>query len=542
MGAIDKVPILATPMTLNIRFSILLGILCAGLGLGMFALYTYEKHETKVIMVEIREQRTALLDRLTVLLGESLHQFIYEYAEWTEMVEFVAADKPDIEWAEVNLYTALDTYQSQAAWLLKPDGELFYALELTTLPERHVPDPPPLGDLIALIDRDFETHFFFESEGEFYEARARPILSSDGLGEQQGYMVVARRWDKVFLTKISKLLDSHIKLMRVNEKAPHPGAQSEFGFHLYRELPDMHGKPLRILDVNYHAPELRKVAEGDRWEATIFFGYGVIAICMIIFFSYRWVLRPLKHISNSLSAADQGPLEHLLGEKSEVGHVANLVKSAFQNREDLREALDERERLGRDLHDGVIQTLYASGMSLASIQATMKSDPDEAEILIDQTRRELNATIRDVRNFITRLEPEKSTPQSFDKALRSLLDFMKGGLDIECTLDIDETLDALLPLDIRAELLQITREAASNAFRHSECTQLHVALRSEIGGIILEVTDNGCGFDPANPAAPGHGLDNFQERALALNGTLDIESSPGHGTTIKFNIPLEPTL
>ncbi|MCF7687111.1 MAG: hypothetical protein K9N01_02300 [Cephaloticoccus sp.] len=527
---------------MKIRFTILLGILCAGLGLGLFVLHHYEERETRLILEKVRSQRSELLDRINVLLGEPLEQFVAEYAQWTEMVDFVEAGPADPAWVKINLQPALENYQAQVIWVLKPNGELITRVDPEGAPDHQVPRLPDPASLVAQLERSGEIHYFYEANDEVYELWGGPIVTSEGWTETapaHGYLIIGRAWNRSFLDKFAKLLGCQINLHAPGDEPDFPDQAGASTFHLMRELKDMRGQPVRILDVFYISPELQQVSESDRWEAMIFLIYGVLAIGTSMFFAQLWVLQPLKLISKSLTLSDTGPLEHLLREKSEMGRVANLVKTAFQNRVDLREALDERARLGRDLHDGVIQTLYASGMSLAGIQATMRQNPAEAEQLIDQTRRELNATIRDVRNFITGLEPESMDPPSFAKAVQVLLDFMKGGAEIECTTAIDEQVDELLSLDTRAQFLQIVREAASNAFRHSSCTTLHVALSHRPNVILLEITDNGCGFDPANLPTSGRGLDNFSERAEAMHGKLDIISRIGQGATIRFEIPAD---
>lgn len=524
-------------MPLKYRFIILLGLLCAGLGGGMYALYRYEKTETALILENIHRQRGTLTDQLVGMLDSSVEKFVYEYAQWTEMVDFVEAAEPDEEWAEINLFDASEVYETEVVWVLRLDGSVFYSHDFDA--QDTAPSAPDV--IYRKLQNEKLVHFFEIVGGELYEIRGGPITPSAGWDETDevhGYLAVGRKWDAGLISKLSRTLSSKVELNQVGHE--HEGAhETPFRIHLHRELPGPDGNPIRWLDVTYESPELRQISDTDWWEALIFFLYGILAITAVMFFNYCWVLRPLGRISNSLGARDTAPLERMLGEKSELGRVANLIKSAFQDREDLKTAMDERARLGRDLHDGVIQTLYASGMSLASIQANVRNDPERAITMLEQTRRELNATIKDVRNFITRLEPETEQTPKFESALTTLLDFMRGGLPVECTLDIDAGIDTDLPMDIRAHLLQIVREAGSNAFRHSGCTRFHVSLhKSRNGELDFAATDNGCGFDPTKVTNPGQGLQNFRDRATELGAKLDIESAPGQGAIIRLRIPL----
>ncbi|MFZ9682077.1 MAG: histidine kinase, partial [Cephaloticoccus sp.] len=510
-----------------------------GLLAGLVALHIYERRESSTILDKVRDQRTELTNQVLELLGATAEKFIYEYAQWTEEAQFVAAETPDEEWAEINLVSGTTTYKTEVVWIFKPDGTLFYAQDADTFPGKVVPAPPDREQLIAKLRAENLVHFFHQIDGTLYEIRGGPITLSVGweeTDEVHGYMVVGRKWDDSFINKLSRLLDSQVVLSGVNHF--HEEEPDAFSIHSHRDLPGIDGTTIASLDVTYRSPELRQVADTDWWEALIFAVYGGLAILAVMGFGYRWVLQPLGRISTSLSTRDIAPLERMLGDRSELGRVANLIKSAFQDREDLKKALEERARLGRDLHDGVIQTLYASGMSLASIQANLRKNPEAASVMVEQTRRELNATIRDVRNFITRLEPESAQQQNFAEALQTLLDFMRGGLPIECTTNVDAGVDSDLPMDIRAHLLQIVREAASNAFRHSECTRFHVTLHRTEGALEFAATDNGSGFDPDAVSEPGQGLKNFRERASELGAKLDIVSRPGQGAIIRLRIPI----
>lgn len=524
-------------MQLKYRFMILLALLCTGLGSGMYTLYRYEKAETALILDNIYRQRATLTEQIVGMIGSTTEKFVYEYAQWTEMVGFVESKEPDLEWAEINLSSASVVYETDTVWVLRLDGSIFYSHDFHT---QDTAQPPP-DALFPKLQTNKLAHFFANIGGELYEIHGGPITPSIGWEESEqihGYLVAGRKWDSGLISKLSRVLASRVVLNPPDHPYPH-ASENPFQVHMHRALPGSDGQPVRLLDIVYESPELRQMADTDWWEALIFFLYGVLVIVAVMFFTYCWVLRPLGRISSSLSARDATPLTRMLGDKSELGRVAHLIQSAFKDREDLKTALEERARLGRDLHDGVIQTLYASGMSLATIQASVRHDPERAIAMLEQTRRELNATIKDVRNFITRLEPESEQSQKFEAALATLLDFMRGGLPVECTLDIGADIDSDLPMDIRAHLLQIVREAGSNAFRHSGCTRFHVSLhKTDTGELDFSATDNGRGFDPDQVVNPGQGLRNFRERAAELGAKLDIKSAPGQGVIVQLRIPL----
>jgi signal transduction histidine kinase len=261
-------------------------------------------------------------------------------------------------------------------------------------------------------------------------------------------------------------------------------------------------------------------------------------------------------LGRSLQQNDPAPAERVAGQRDEFGQLARLVVDSFAQRAALereiverrrtlealekseaavRANLEERARLGRDLHDGVIQTLYAAGMGLASVRTLLDAKQTEAAVRLEQTRAALNETIHDVRNFIIGLEPESLKLQTFSQAVAALLEVMRGHGDFEAVVAIDDALANRLTLTQRVNALQMAREAVSNALRHGAATRVEVALRPEGEFAAFEVRDNGSGFDSQAPwPRHGRGLASFAERARELGGTFKVESARGEGTCVRL--------
>lgn len=242
--------------------------------------------------------------------------------------------------------------------------------------------------------------------------------------------------------------------------------------------------------------------------------------------------------------------------RTEVGALAKLAESSVaQSRElaherDVRQraeadalltqqllnrSLQEKIRLGRDLHDGIIQSLYAAGLTLESARPLVASDPAEAQARIARTRENLNRCIRDIRAHIAGLAPENLTSADFVPALRAFADELAAIRETDFDYQIDETAIRLLSPSQSIEFLQIAREALSNALRHGAASKILVHLSPTPSGIRLSIHDNGSGFDPASPRA-GHGLANMHARAAHLGATLHVESSPA-GTRLTLTLP-----
>jgi signal transduction histidine kinase len=531
------------PMTLKTRFNLLLIILCLVLATGLIRLWVYERREARLIFEEFGGQRSQVLDRLIEMDGLSLRQFAHDYSLWSETADFLSQPEPDRNWAATNIDQSLATFGADIVWIFRTDGRLFYAV---TAQGHNGAQPPHLPAFTGLFDelhRKKFIHFFFAGPEGIFEVRGAAVVESEDIKREQpphGYLLVGRRWGASHLARFAEVTQGRINLTREIHIHQDSSDHQTQGIHLHRKLPDIHGRPVALLQVDYDIGNLSRLNDLNAYESIIFFFYGTSAILLVVFFTRRWVLRPLDRIGESLTTGNSGPLSPLLGQKSELGRVAKLIHRSFRDREELRETLEERARLGRDLHDGVIQSLYASGMNLASARALLEQDPRAANELLEQTRRELNVTIREVRSFITRLEPITTGGQSFSEAVRNLADFMQAIQPARCELAIDDRLAGSLSIDDRTQLLYIVREALSNALRHGAATAITIRLQSQAQVAELTVQDNGCGFDSTAPAGGGRGLANLAQRAIELSGSLDIRSQPGHGTTLTLRFPFCP--
>jgi len=201
--------------------------------------------------------------------------------------------------------------------------------------------------------------------------------------------------------------------------------------------------------------------------------------------------------------------------------------------------VDERLRISRDLHDGIIQSIYAVSLSLEDVPDLMREEGAEAMTRVDRAIDRLNMTIRDIRTFIIGLG---SSP---DASLRSALEGVIAEMptDGDLTLDLQVTaaadIDARLSPEATHELLQISREALSNVARHSQAAHASLSLDVDDGEAVLVVADDGRGFDATRRADPGHfGLANLHDRAASVGGSLRIESERGRGTRIIVRLPL----
>jgi signal transduction histidine kinase len=202
--------------------------------------------------------------------------------------------------------------------------------------------------------------------------------------------------------------------------------------------------------------------------------------------------------------------------------------------------VDERERIGKDLHDGIIQSLYGIALSLEDVPELMATEPADATGRVDQAIDAVNATIGELRRFIVGLRPELIDETDLVGLLAALVDQVRQSGPIDVALDVTGS-PPELPAHTRGELLHIAREALSNVARHAQASKVRVVLATEDHAVRLEIDDDGRGFEQTAPALDGHfGLANMRDRAGALGGSLAIDSRRPGGTRIIVRIPTPP--
>jgi signal transduction histidine kinase len=193
---------------------------------------------------------------------------------------------------------------------------------------------------------------------------------------------------------------------------------------------------------------------------------------------------------------------------------------------------DERERISRELHDGVIQSLFSIGMGLESARAMLPTHPDRVEERLNGAVDGIDTAIRELRNYIFRLRPHDAAAMGLTRGLAELAREYEVNALVRPSLEVEPGLDARVPDIMVPDLLQIAREALSNAAKHAGATRVTVRAFTEGRSLWMEVADDGAGFIPEGPQV-GRGLDNIAERARTLGGRFDVDSSPGAGTVVR---------
>jgi signal transduction histidine kinase len=198
--------------------------------------------------------------------------------------------------------------------------------------------------------------------------------------------------------------------------------------------------------------------------------------------------------------------------------------------------LEERERIGMDLHDGIIQSIYGLGLSLES--AYLDDDPQNAKERMKGAMDGLNHVIRDIRSYILDLRPRKLGDEGLVSGIKRLMTEFRANTLIETSLtgadvDLNDLPDAHALV-----LFHICQEALANIAKHAQAKHVQIALWSTAERVLMEISDDGNGFEMEKMNINiGHGLANMQTRAQAAGGEADISSVLNEGSTILVWVP-----
>jgi signal transduction histidine kinase len=301
-------------------------------------------------------------------------------------------------------------------------------------------------------------------------------------------------------------------------------------------LPRTHGLLGAMLetDVSYRTLDIHADSRFRGWwprghpDMHSFLGVPIVAAEGVIGAFYLTE----KEGTGEFSPGDQELIELL------AGHAAIAITNArlYERSRELS-VLDERNRLALELHDAVSQKLFALVLAAESADALLDTDLDAARAQLGRLRELAGEAVEELRYLILELRPPELERDGLAGTLRKHVEVLRrlqtGGIVFDLTLDGEPAAD---PSRDR-EVLRIAQEALQNAVRHANAHRIALRLGAEDGRLLLEVTDDGSGFDPSSPEARSQrlGLSSMEERARRIGGRLEIQSVAGAGTTVRLH-------
>ncbi len=201
--------------------------------------------------------------------------------------------------------------------------------------------------------------------------------------------------------------------------------------------------------------------------------------------------------------------------------------------------LQERERIAMDLHDGVIQTVYAVALHLEDATERLSDAPDDARPILERSIDNLHQVIKDIRSYIFDLRAQVSEVDDLPAALRELAETLRVNTLMNVQAEIGNPLTGSLEQEQALALFHIAQEALNNVSKHSQAKSVAIRLMAADSRVSLEVEDYGRGFEMGTGrSAEKHGIRNIRDRARAMGADLFIDSELGRGTLVRVELPL----
>jgi PAS domain S-box-containing protein len=261
---------------------------------------------------------------------------------------------------------------------------------------------------------------------------------------------------------------------------------------------------------------------------------------------HAWLAVPLRHrdqVIGLLALSSTTPGAYTPRHAALIMAIANQAAIAIENARLYEQAqqlaaLEERQRLARELHDSVSQALYGIVLGAQTARTLLNRDPGQLAGPLEYVHGLAEAGLAEMRALIFELRPESLETEGLVAALTKQAAALGTRHEIEVETAFDEEPSSRLA--VKEALYRIAQEALHNVVKHAGASRVEVRLTSQDAVLILEVHDDGVGFE-AGGTFPGHlGLTSMRERASAAGGTLEVESTPGHGTAIRARIPYRP--
>ncbi len=244
------------------------------------------------------------------------------------------------------------------------------------------------------------------------------------------------------------------------------------------------------------------------------------------------------YLTNEVGGHEFTETDQIMVERFAV-HVAVAIQNARLYEEVGRLAIiQERNRIGMDLHDGIIQSIYAAGLILESAKLRLPPDAADSDHLLTRAIDNLNGTIRDIRNYILDLRPRRFEGDLVEGVARLVREFQANTMvEVSLSINLDDAQE--LKSAVARALFLTTQEALANVARHAKANKVILELKRVGTAVHLSIIDDGIGFDTTrHNHTVGHGLSNMRSRAASLNGSFELTSSPNQGTKLDLYLPI----
>ena len=291
---------------------------------------------------------------------------------------------------------------------------------------------------------------------------------------------------------------------------------------------------------------------------TLISSFSIIAIIFVGYFLVSWLVdRRIKVISESLKRFSSGNFSVRIPKNWRTEDEVTRLADTFNQMADSIEAhdteqrelnlvwqqaiLEERERIARDLHDGIVQVLAYLNNKIGTVRMRIqKNEPHIALEQLDQFEKAINNEVGDVRSTIASLRLIGQEDTQFAKNMENVIKMCQKMCDFHIETNIDSSVEKIeLAPDLELQLLRILQEAINNSRKHASASQVKVMANVDANELILAIEDDGRGFNPWKRSLwqpPHFGLSSMSERAERIGAVLEVESSENRGTKVKVKV------
>lgn len=285
------------------------------------------------------------------------------------------------------------------------------------------------------------------------------------------------------------------------------------------------GRPIRLRDLHDHPASVGFPAHHPPMKT--FLGVPI-----------RW---RGESVGNLYLTEKQGGEEFTMEDEEALLALAAQAAIAIENarlyaQTSRMSVLEERHRIGMDLHDGAIQSLYGLGLLLEDASGRVDNAPGDVKMQLGRAVDRLNAAIADLRNYVLGLRPIRGSDRPLGESLPTLATQIGTNALLDVDVAVEQAAESALDQAGREAVFYVAADALGNVARHARARRAGLTVRREDGMVVLEVVDDGVGYDTAT-SVTGLGIRNMRERAFNAGGRLDVTSTPGAGTRIQLRIP-----
>lgn len=544
-------------MTFLSRISLVLLLTFALLAIGLSVSYQKAEDSFDQLLADRIDEQVRFLQSATELQGVKLEGLASSYSWWTDMVAFVANPKPD--WASANVDNLVGIPGGgDALWVTNPNLAPIHAIDVGY---RKPPPPFPSAEVMtAFIGKDYEFKFFTLIDGQLWQIFGAAIQDPNFWRHETpivGYLLLGKRWDDIWLARLGDLCQSRLRIeINTGNALATPALPAHASISRFTlPITSLDGTPIARIAGSFDATLIEQARQSLTRQALLFGLSAAIALALLGVVIGLTVGRPLTKITRSLESRNPLHLTDLLGARTDFGEIARLLSSQFRQgrmlQDEIRRRLAEsnpgddshdretnealRLRLASDLHDGPLQSLYAAGLQISSLQSKLASGKPPPVSQLESIRNILKDCSSNLRNLLLDLEPEELRDQDLETALQRLERYMQSVSRQSATLTIDENVLESLERDGQLHVYYIARELISNASRHAKPEHTSLLFRRAAGFLLIEWDNDG--FVPIESPKTGNGLRNIGQRVQQLEGKWSYRIHRGKIWQVRIEIP-----